>query len=257
MKVIKSAVIAFSMYSKIPMPQFKWQEEDMNYMLCFFPWVGAVIGFLVYVWCLFCERFLVGELCRIFVGAAIPLLLTGGFHADGFLDTADALCSYQPKEKKLKILEDSHIGAFSVISFAVYGLIYIGAFSEIGKREILKTVCAGFVLARCLSGIGVLSLSPAKKEGLLVLSAKSAKKRIVKPALYVQGVLCIIFMLHCSLSAGTAVSAAAGIIFFQYAIRCRKELGGVTGDTAGCFVLLCEAGMMAAAAAVDILMRIR
>ena len=50
MRIIKSFFIAFSMYSKIPMPQFAWKDEDMRYALCFFPWVGAVIGVLWYLW---------------------------------------------------------------------------------------------------------------------------------------------------------------------------------------------------------------
>ena len=48
------------MYSKIPMPQFQWKDEDMRYTLCFFPWVGAVIGALWYLWKWFCDRFAVG-----------------------------------------------------------------------------------------------------------------------------------------------------------------------------------------------------
>ena len=38
------------MYSKIPMPQFKWNDDDMKYMLVFFPWIGAVIGLLLILW---------------------------------------------------------------------------------------------------------------------------------------------------------------------------------------------------------------
>ena len=49
MHIIKAMIIAFSTYSKIPMPQFEWKEEDMRYSMCFFPWVGAVIGALVLV----------------------------------------------------------------------------------------------------------------------------------------------------------------------------------------------------------------
>lgn len=29
---------------KIPMPTFKWNDDDMKYMLVFFRWIGAVIG---------------------------------------------------------------------------------------------------------------------------------------------------------------------------------------------------------------------
>ena len=50
MQVIKSFFIAVSMYSKIPVPQFEWKEEDMKYIFCFFPWVGALIGGCIYFW---------------------------------------------------------------------------------------------------------------------------------------------------------------------------------------------------------------
>ena len=74
------------------MPQFEWKEEDMKYMLCFFPRIGAVTGGLIYLWKIICDRFGVGELCYTMIGAAIPVLVTGGFHVDGFMDTMD-ICS--------------------------------------------------------------------------------------------------------------------------------------------------------------------
>ena len=35
---------AFAMFSKIPVPQADWSKENMKYMFCFFPFIGAVIG---------------------------------------------------------------------------------------------------------------------------------------------------------------------------------------------------------------------
>ena len=187
MQIIKSMIIAFSMYSKIPMPQFEWKDEDMKYVLCFFPWVGVVIGGLVYLWKMICDRFEIGILCYTLVGTVLPLLITGGFHVDGFMDTMDAFHSYQPREKKLEILKDSHIGAFAVIRLGMYGLIYAGAFSEIDNYHLLQIVCAGFCFARVLSGISVVSFPTAKKDGMLYLFASSAQKNIVKVWLYLQG----------------------------------------------------------------------
>ena len=37
MKVLESIVVAFSMYSKIPMPHIEWNKENMKNVLCFFP----------------------------------------------------------------------------------------------------------------------------------------------------------------------------------------------------------------------------
>lgn len=73
-----------------------------------------------------------------------PLIITGGFHVDGFMDTMDALHSYQPRERKLEILKDSHIGAFSVIKLAEFGLIYVAALSQIVDYRALEVFCCGF-----------------------------------------------------------------------------------------------------------------
>lgn len=62
------------------------------------------------------------------VGAAVPLLVTGGIHMDGFLDTMDAVHSYGDRSRKLEILKDPHLGAFAVISFGVYMMLYLGVF---------------------------------------------------------------------------------------------------------------------------------
>lgn len=246
MRITKSIIAAFSIYSNIPMPQLNLKNEDMEYMLCFFPWIGAVIGVGIYLWRIFCDAYAVGSLCYTLGGAFIPLIITGGFHVDGFMDTMDAFHSYKTREEKLKILKDSHIGAFAVIMLAAYGLLYLSAFSEIRDKGILRAVCAGFVLSRCLSAIGVVSFQPAKKEGMLYSFADSAKKGVVKIFIYIQGILCILFMLWQSRLGGAVIAAAALLSFIYYYFRTKRELGGITGDTAGYFVLICEAVMMAA-----------
>ena len=157
MHIIKAMIIAFSTYSKIPMPQFEWKEEDMCYSMCFFPWVGAVIGALVFAWYRIAQKLGFHEWTYVCIATAIPLLVTGGFHVDGYMDTMDAFHSYQPRERKLEILKDAHIGAFSVIMLAVFGLIYMGAFGQIEGAGNLGVFCCGFFLSRCLSGLSVVS----------------------------------------------------------------------------------------------------
>lgn len=254
MHILKSLIIAFSIYSKIPVVQFEWKDKDMKYMLCFFPWIGAVIGGCVYFWNYLCGIFTVGAMCHNLIGAAIPLMITGGFHVDGFMDTMDAFHSYQPSEKKLEILKDSHIGAFAVIMLALYGMIYIGAFSEIVDKRLVRIVCAGFFLARCLSGISVVSFPSAKKNGMLYFFASSSQNAIVKWSLYLQSMACILFMLWQFLCAGVIVVVTAFLTFAYYYHRTKKELGGITGDTAGYFVLICEASMMILAAVINVAM---
>ena len=54
---------------------------------------------------------------------------------------------------------------------------------------------------------------------------------------------------------GGAVVMAAFTSFFYYRWRTKREFGGITGDTAGYFVLLCELMMLIIAAATGILAR--
>lgn len=253
MQVLKSFLIAFSLYSRVPVPQFQWEEEDMRYVFCFFPWVGALIAVCLYGWLCLCDSCGMGSLCRTMTAAAIPLLITGGFHVDGFLDTMDAVHSYQPKERKLEILRDSHIGAFAVIMFAVYGMVCLGGLSEIERRDLQRIMCSGFFLSRCFSGISAVSFPLAREDGMLYQFADSSRRRIVKGSLYLQSAACVCLMLYWNVFAGLLAAGVAVSLLVCYFYRSRREFGGVTGDTAGCFVVLCEGGIIAAMALFNIL----
>ena len=41
---MQSLIIAFAMYSKIPMPWADWNDKNMRYAFCWFPVIGLVIG---------------------------------------------------------------------------------------------------------------------------------------------------------------------------------------------------------------------
>ena len=248
MKLLKSMIIAFSIYSKIPVPQFAWKEEDMEYMMCFFPWIGGVIGLVFYGWLALCEKVQIGALCRACVAAAIPLIISGGFHVDGYMDTMDAFHSYQNREKKLEILKDSHIGAFAAIMLMLYYLIDLAALSEVVTGKAAFAVAAVFFLARCLSGIGVVTLKSAKKEGLLYTFASGAQKKRVRLALYAQLTGCIVLMVAVSGIYGIVAAVTGVLCFFYFKWKSYRELGGITGDTAGWYVTVCEAAAAVAVA---------
>lgn len=48
MRLMDAFVIAFSTYSRIPMPRAAWSEENRRYAMCFFPLVGALVGLLLW-----------------------------------------------------------------------------------------------------------------------------------------------------------------------------------------------------------------
>ena len=120
--------VAFAMFSKIPMPRADWTKENMKYMFCFFPFIGTVIGILTMAVAWLGLRFGYEPGFVTVVLVLIPVLVTGGIHVDGLLDTSDALSSWQERSRRLEILKDSHAGAFAVITAAVYFVTWYGAY---------------------------------------------------------------------------------------------------------------------------------
>ena len=78
MNALRSIAMAFAMFSRIPMPRIEWKKENMRYMLCALPLVGAAIGLALTLWVWVCLRLKMGQTLFVAGIALIPLLLSGG-----------------------------------------------------------------------------------------------------------------------------------------------------------------------------------
>ena len=249
MRQVSSFLVAFSMYSRIPVPQPDWERSSMDYVMCYFPFVGTVLGALA--WLCFQGGRLLG-LSPLLLGAvltALPLWISGGIHMDGYMDTRDALASCGDKEKKLAILKDSHTGAFAVMGCGLYLLLSFGAWCAVKPGQGLLCVCLGYTVSRTLSGLSVLCFPKAKKSGSYVtMFAKRASKGRAVLFLALLLVLEGVLLLWLGGWRGGLSAAAAAAVFGWYYYMSRKQFGGITGDLAGYFVQLCELAVLLAMA---------
>ncbi|MDD3251024.1 MAG: adenosylcobinamide-GDP ribazoletransferase [Lachnospiraceae bacterium] len=233
-------VIACSMYSRIPMPQIVWSAEGMKYALAFFPIVGVVIGALMSVLFWAAETMQLGTLARCCLGTALPLLVSGGIHMDGFLDTVDARSSFEGREKKLEILKDPHAGAFAILGCGVYLLLYVAAVSQLPGRA-FPAAAGIYVMTRALSGWSVVTFPKAKKDGLASTFSSGAEKQIVRAVLTVWGCGAVLFWYVTGGAVLAAVLTLAALAVFGWYYRMSlREFGGVTGDLAGYFLQITE-----------------
>lgn len=243
MTIIKNLIVAFSLYSKIPMPIFEWKEKDMKHNIVFLPLVGLVIAGLSYGGYKLMELVNAPYLFKISVLAIIPILVSGGFHIDGFMDVEDALSSYADKERKLEILKDPHIGAFAVIHFAVLSLVWIMSLSVMEMEssiDFVKIYAAGFVIARAVGGALSLRLKKAKSDGMLNMETRSATKTdfIILLMEALGGVIFVAFV-----SIWALIILLVDILLFTlfYRRMAYKNFGGITGDLIGFSIVTLEA----------------
>lgn len=250
--LFKSIAVAFSIYSKIPMPPFKWDSEDMKYHLIFFPWIGVLIGALEALWFYVASYWQVGKIATGIICVVIFILVTGGLHIDGFMDTMDALHSYGDRNKKLEILKDPHVGAFSIIALAVYLMSYVAVVSEIKTYNIFLIWCLSFAASRAATGVAVMKIEKAKEDGMLKSETSNSSKAVIIP-LIIQLLIVMILAFILNWKAALFLTVAQADVYIYFKSIVLKEFGGISGDTAGFYncvfelttaIILCLTGWM-------------
>ena len=239
--LFESFIIAFSMYSRVPVPTITWNTTNMLYTLCFFPFIGIVIAFILYGWFMLTINYPINNILTASIATMIPILLTGGIHLDGFCDTFDALASNASMEKKQEILKDPHIGAFAVVATVLYLLLTFSLWTQYQfdfKSCII--IGMGYFLSRALSGLSLVSLKRARTEGLVATFSGMADKKKVFYTLSTLALLCMAAILYVDLVLGTIVIFAVIIAYIYYVHIAYSKFGGISGDLAGFFVQQCE-----------------
>ncbi len=218
----------------------------MSHAMCFFPLIGAVIGGVM-LFGYHMQEVLDLYSCSLSkwfwtaIFVLIPFLITGGIHMDGFLDTMDALSSYQPKERRLEILKDPHTGAFAIISCGLYLVAEVGIYSSVNEKSILL-ISLSFILSRALSGVAVLRFPQARKagDGLVATFSENAKRNVDFVFLLGYIIVVSIFLAILGGISGAAVVITALLVFVYYHHMTLEKFGGITGDLAGYFLQLVE-----------------
>lgn len=240
-------LVAFSLYSAIPVPQVQWEKRTMRWALGFLPLIGVLIGALEWLWFAFCTHFAAEGLFYAVGATLITLLVSGGIHLDGLCDTCDAFCSYGDREKRLAILKDPHVGAFGPMWLIAFLLAEVGCFAQIYERPaLLPLALTGFALARCLGGCKVVLSPCAKDSGLAHLFAENSDKKVVAVALMVEMVLylaiagLLVYAVPHGLTAGKVLVVVLLVWYGVHEKLTRRIFGGITGDLAGFGISVAE-----------------
>ena len=208
MTFLRSLCIAVSMYSRIPVPYGNWDKEEMRYSIGLFPVVGVVIGVMTWLW-------------------------LWGMH------------KIAAEGKKLQILSDPHIGAFSVISLMILAAFWVSAVAVVagsGDSRYFGVFALEYVLARVLSGLAAVLFKNARGEGTLWAFTDFGEeaRRTNLVLLCAIGLAAAVGMILLKPVGGCAAVIISVLAWVSYKRRAYKELGGITGDLEGWFLCRCE-----------------
>lgn len=227
MKIIRAFFMGLGMFTALPCPYRPWDEDARGLMTACLPLIGAVIGALWYALALAGRTLLPAALASALI-AALPFLLTGFMHLDGFMDACDALLSWRPLEQRQKILKDVHCGSFSVVALALLMLGMFAAASDALQAD-LRTLVVIPAASRCLSAFCVSTLRPIghSEYAQVVRTAGTPAATLLMLALtFAAGGVWI--GARCILALSAVVVGYALAMHFA-----ARTLKGVSGDLAG------------------------
>lgn len=247
MIVWETILVAFAMFSALPVPQPEWNSRNMRYALCAFPLIGVACGGGWWAWSAVCAWLSLPDLLRGAGLCLLPVLVTGGIHLDGYADTCDALASCAGPVKKQEILKDPHCGAFAVIRLCTYFVADLALCTALEPTaQALWCMGLAFVLERALSGLAICRFPLAKNTGLAHTFATAADR---KNAGFLLSGACVLLgggMVWIGGAAGAAMLAVGLAVLWRYRVLADRSFGGISGDLAGWFLQKAELWMLAA-----------
>ena len=220
--------------------QTVWTAEDFGRSTRFFPLVGLVLGicYALAAWILVSVlgmRALTAALLLI-----LPLLLTGGLHADGFMDTADGVFSGRERERKLEIMKDSRVGSFGVVAFVLLMFLQFALLLDMSPLLLVSAFFVMPIIGRMAMVLAVSCFPYARADGMGKTFADMANRRTVAIAAVTTSVLVIPIGLLATLA------LVLGVVFTLLFCRWVSAiLGGVTGDVYGAATVLTETIVLA------------
>ncbi|MER7768978.1 adenosylcobinamide-GDP ribazoletransferase [Kitasatospora sp. NPDC096140] len=188
------------------------------------------------------------------VAVGVLAALTRGLHLDGLADVADGLGSGKPAEDALRIMKQSDIGPFGVLTLVLVLLGQVAALAgEFGHSPLrgALAVLASATAARCALAWGCLRSVPAARPGGLGAMVASTVTPAAAAAATVGAALVLaalgLFDGWSTLRLPLALVLGVGCARLLLG-RCVRRFGGITGDVLGAMAETAATGTLFALA---------
>jgi len=231
---MKSLAAAVTFLTRFPLGRLvRFDAADVARSAGWFPLVGLLIGAI----CCGAAFVLRGHLPSALVAVilvALDALLTGALHFDGLADTADGFGGGKDREDVLRIMRDHAIGSYGGTALVLLVALKVAAYSVLlsGQRwwaAILFTPAVGRWSILLLTA----ALPYARQTASVV--------RDMGKGSLIWGTLTLAVALTASrLWCAGAAAGSAIVVSTCWGFYCRRKIGGITGDTLGANVQLCE-----------------
>ncbi len=157
------------------------------------------------------------------------VLLTGGLHLEGLMDTCDGLFSGRSTTRKLEIMRDSRVGSFGVLGAACVLILKFASYASLSAHALPLVLFSVLPAARWAMLLAVYIFPDARPQGL----GTSFRQTVTLPRLVCASLIALIIALLAAHLLGLLIWFASAVIALLLAAWITHELDGLTGDTYG------------------------
>lgn len=163
---MKDFITALQFLTRIKVAgKIQTKEGDFARSVRFFPLIGVLLGAVLFLLALALSG-RIGILTTAVLLAAAEIILTGGLHLDGFMDSCDGLFSGRPRAQMLEIMKDSRVGAMGVIGLFLLLSVKIALLTELSGRHLYYALLLMPFFGRWAVVWVMMRYPYARKEGL-------------------------------------------------------------------------------------------
>lgn len=222
----------------------KWlnNRENAKYIYCLRVLYGVAVGVVMCVFYMLCQYFKFGQSCFALVGAAIPVIMSCGLYLSGFMETSGVLARRLAGCVRAEGTE--HAGTQELIAAVTFYLLYAGGLSAVRKDRQIALLCIGYMISRTLYGMAFVWFPEAGKEKEKDAALSPAIRKTLRIILSVILALCFCTCVVIEPIMGMLEALLCMWVWTYYYYMSKKKFGGVTKESAGYFLTLCELALV-------------
>lgn len=235
-----SLLLAFQFLTILPIKLKRVNQKNISSSMMFYPFVGLVIGLLLYGLNALLGYFNFSGLVLNVILVVALVIITGGMHLDGLSDTLDGFWSARSKDDILRIMRDPHIGVMGVLSLICIILLKIGlliSLSNVSKIIGLLLMC---VISRWVVVLAMYLFNYARAEGKAKVFIDGMNSKIF----FASTLSAIVFIFVIWGWNGISVLFIISGISYLICNNAKRKIGGITGDILGALIEISEVSVL-------------
>jgi len=194
----------------------------------YFPLVGLLLALLLWLLVLILAP-LVPQLVLAALLVVALVILTGGLHLDGLMDSCDGLFGGSTRAHKLEIMRDSRVGSFGVLGATCIVLLKFTLFASIRAHSLPFALLIALPSARWAMVLMLRVFPGARPSGL----GAAFHQAVTTERLLVAGIVALAIVLIAGQLIGLLVWVAVTTAALLLGFWIYKSIGGLTGDSYG------------------------